>query len=143
MDPEIKGPPRAQLRESHFSAAAARPPAMACPASAPVAPGAALFWDMLALLTQEPGMEWLELSLAGQAVTSAPRSREAPRNGKCGPGPDAAERHRIAGGPASCRAAPWYCSDCGVRLEGLVGCVGRILPPGLGNNVTYWRECAV
>lgn len=77
-------------------------------------------------------MEWLELSLAGRAVTSPPRSREAPRSRKCGLG------------PAACRAAPWFCSGSAMRLEKhLGGCVERILPPGLGNNVTYWRKSAV
>ncbi|XP_068045029.1 uncharacterized protein [Anomalospiza imberbis] len=35
---------------------------------------------MLALLAREPGMEWLEPSLAGQRATSPPRSPEAPRS---------------------------------------------------------------
>ncbi|XP_063257269.1 uncharacterized protein LOC134552519 [Prinia subflava] len=50
---------------------------MACAARAP----AALFWDMLALLAREPGMEWLRLSLAGHAVTAPPRSPEDSRRG--------------------------------------------------------------
>ncbi|XP_033369801.1 uncharacterized protein LOC107202702 [Parus major] len=80
--PAIKRVPRAHLGESQLGAAAARPPAMACTASAPAAPAHSHFWEMLSLLAREPGMEWLELSLAGQAVTSPPRSREAPRSGR-------------------------------------------------------------
>nr|XP_030126823.1 uncharacterized protein LOC115494951 [Taeniopygia guttata] len=54
---------------------------MACAARAPAAPAATLFWDMLALLAREPGMEWLKPSLSGQRVTSPPRSTETPRSG--------------------------------------------------------------
>lgn len=46
---------------------------------APAGPLAAPFWEMLTLLAQEPGMEWLEWALAGQADPFSHRSRGAER----------------------------------------------------------------
>lgn len=48
---------------------------MSC--SALPGPAAQPFWEMLALLAREPGMEWLELSLVGQAATFLYGSRGA------------------------------------------------------------------
>lgn len=48
------------------------------------------FWEMLALLAQQPGVEWLKLSLAGQAAVASPCSR--------GRGQTAACRTRAAAG---------------------------------------------
>lgn len=75
---------------------------MSCSACGPAGPAAAPFWEMLALLAREPGMEWLELGLAGQAATSrrgqgaacgteavalpgGPGQRGAAVAGRCGP----------------------------------------------------------
>lgn len=53
-------------------------------------------------------MEWLELSLAGQAVASPPRSREAPRSG----GHGAAGAGKCGPGPGRCRGAPHRRRPC-------------------------------
>ncbi|XP_063192196.1 uncharacterized protein LOC134516187 [Chroicocephalus ridibundus] len=45
--------------------------------SALAGPAVAPFWEMLSLLAREPGMEWLELGLAGQAATFPRGSRGA------------------------------------------------------------------
>lgn len=44
---------------------------------APAGPLAGPYWEMLALLAQEPGMEWLERALAGQADPFSRRSQGA------------------------------------------------------------------
>lgn len=46
-------------------------------------------------------MEWLEPSLAGHGAVSPPRSREAQRSGKRGPGPGAPHRWRPCRLPGS------------------------------------------
>lgn len=68
---------------------------MACRTSAP---GAALFWDMLALLAREPGMEWLRLSLAGLAAPPG-----TPPDGECGPSARLGLRAQAAGFAGMCR----------------------------------------
>ncbi|KAM9028239.1 uncharacterized protein PRD47_011540 isoform 1-T1 [Ara ararauna] len=64
---------------------------------APAGPLVAPFWEMLALLAQEPGMEWLERALAGQADPFWRRSQGAARRTAAVVHPGASRQRRERG----------------------------------------------
>lgn len=111
------------------------PPAMS--RSAPAGPAVAPFWEMLSLLAREPGMEWLELGLAGQAATFPRGSRGAACRTQAVAHPGASRRCGERGAEVSGKCGPC----CAVGLAAHAAVVTRWgwhLTPG-GGRAGRWQ----